>query len=440
MSSKTRTILTISCIVLAVFGIVSLCRSAIQSFPNTSDTVEHTQSDTTEATTVYQMYEPIATTTAHTEDITSEEVSTEATTAEIKYTEEEMDEIIRNFVHPENKHYAYSMTNADEQQAYDILLEAVLNFDKTISLSGSNLSYKTFFHVFDYITNDYPEIFWVSNIRYTAVDGIGTLIPLYSSSKSQIVHNIIKINAELEPLFRETDGLTDYEKVIRSFEYLASNISYNNRAFNPYDICGPFIEHQAVCAGYAKAFQYLMNEYGIECIYVYGYSGENAQKDEDLHAWNYVKLGNDYYSMDVTWCDLENEQCPYNHWYCLVDASVIEIDHASVMPYSVPACTGTEYNYYIHESYELTEYNDQTLSEFFRKSYEEGKNYVDIRCSDKTVYDQVLSDNSKAWNWSESIPQKLTEISYYYDDNLLTITYYYKIRQIDWSNVTESFN
>lgn len=52
-----------------------------------------------------------------------------------------------------------------------------------------------------------------------------------------------------------------------------------------------------VCEGYAKAFQLLCDRAGIPCIL--------AVKMEKTgnHAWNYVKIGQLWYAVDVTWND-----------------------------------------------------------------------------------------------------------------------------------------
>lgn len=56
------------------------------------------------------------------------------------------------------------------------------------------------------------------------------------------------------------------------------------------------VNGRTVCAGYARAFQYLMQQLGVPCYYCTGYAGEN-------HAWNIVRLDDGYYNVDTTWDD-----------------------------------------------------------------------------------------------------------------------------------------
>lgn len=53
---------------------------------------------------------------------------------------------------------------------------------------------------------------------------------------------------------------------------------------------GAVVDGEAVCTGMAQAYSYLMNRCGIECIVVYS----------DNHAWNNVRIGDEWFSVDIT--------------------------------------------------------------------------------------------------------------------------------------------
>ena len=62
-----------------------------------------------------------------------------------------------------------------------------------------------------------------------------------------------------------------------------------------YTSYGAFVNHNAVCQGYALAFKVLMDRAGIPCCYV--------SSDAINHAWNMVRLDGNWYHVDVTWDD-----------------------------------------------------------------------------------------------------------------------------------------
>ncbi len=68
-----------------------------------------------------------------------------------------------------------------------------------------------------------------------------------------------------------------------------------------HSIEGLFVRNSAVCEGYAKAFQLLLNACGVNNVYVTGESNGMG------HAWNLVDLGdNAWYWYDLTWDDQPN--------------------------------------------------------------------------------------------------------------------------------------
>lgn len=103
-----------------------------------------------------------------------------------------------------------------------------------------------------------------------------------------------------------TEDMIDYQKELALHDYLVSHSEYDKNALrggvgredcsNPY---GPLVKGYGICLGYATSFQLLMDLAGIECITVVGASSGSSQD----HAWNMVKLDEDWYCVDTTWDD-----------------------------------------------------------------------------------------------------------------------------------------
>lgn len=97
-------------------------------------------------------------------------------------------------------------------------------------------------------------------------------------------------------------GLTEYEKVCLVNEYLCDNIEYHPGP-EPYPadshtVYSTLKKNVAVCDGYSKTTQLLLNEMGVECILEVGECTNGGG-----HAWNLVKVEEDWYQLDVTWND-----------------------------------------------------------------------------------------------------------------------------------------
>ncbi|WP_034444505.1 transglutaminase domain-containing protein [Butyrivibrio sp. AE2032] len=152
---------------------------------------------------------------------------------------------------------------------------------------------------FDCVFYDHPELFWMSNRKYYEYDYAGKVIkvgiefydeiPDVESGKSKFD------NAAKEILAGAADLSSDYEKEKYIHDELVNRITYQ---FNPLDQSSysSVPNDFTVCCGYAKAFQYLMQQLNVPTYFVIGWGGE-------LHAWNIIKLDDGYYNVDCTWDD-----------------------------------------------------------------------------------------------------------------------------------------
>ena len=105
---------------------------------------------------------------------------------------------------------------------------------------------------------------------------------------------------------------------------------------------GCLVNRKAVCAGYAKAYMLIMNELGIECGYVEGSAG--TQGNFGPHAWNYIKLDDGYYMVDLTWDDpIGNPPGNIYHNYFCVSTETISKDHIIGDDQVIPICDGVIY-------------------------------------------------------------------------------------------------
>ena len=91
------------------------------------------------------------------------------------------------------------------------------------------------------------------------------------------------------------------------------------------------VNHETVCAGYARAFQFLLQQYGIPCYLCVGYAGEP-------HAWNIVCLDGKYYNVDVTWDDTEEESGVSYDWYNRSDADYATTHLRQGLSVNLPPC------------------------------------------------------------------------------------------------------
>lgn len=109
--------------------------------------------------------------------------------------------------------------------------------------------------------------------------------------------------------------MNDMDKIKAINDYLCEKLEYANYAaekgFSYKEDWLPFTDYcllsdQAVCAGYAEAFQSMCIACGIECYYVTGYVYQGEDTEGVYHAWNRVVLSEREYYIDTCWNDGSN--------------------------------------------------------------------------------------------------------------------------------------
>lgn len=195
-------------------------------------------------------------------------------------------------------YYYYQRLAAKERAAYDHLLQGMVEMKPEIDCPGQD--FDSMDRTVEYIRADHPELFWLGvNWRMKQHGDRFSVLPNYSmnsSERGKVEKNIETIVSEF---LRNASSLeTDIARLEKAYQYLIERVDYDKNTKDDQTICGALINKRSVCAGYAKSLQYLLQRMGIESIFV---SGDIAHRGG--HAWNIVKLGEEYYHTDVTFGD-----------------------------------------------------------------------------------------------------------------------------------------
>ena len=149
---------------------------------------------------------------------------------------------------------------------------------------------------------------------------------LDSGDTSRLTSEEMELYDEVKKVAASCAASTEYETVKNVHDYLVLNIVYELK-YRPveHSAYGALINKACVCDGYATAFSLVLRELKIDTIMVEGIvDGES----EINHAWNKVKIDNEWYNVDVTWDDPDLYD-PDNVWYsyfCITDEELAK-DH-----------------------------------------------------------------------------------------------------------------
>ena len=99
---------------------------------------------------------------------------------------------------------------------------------------------------------------------------------------------------------------TDYEKVRYVHDQITHSISYRFETECREENIGylrtayALVTHEGVCEGYARSFQYILNELNIPCVLIHGVQ---TSGEPEAHMWCAVRLNGEWYVVDPTWDD-----------------------------------------------------------------------------------------------------------------------------------------
>ncbi|MGN1423756.1 MAG: chitobiase/beta-hexosaminidase C-terminal domain-containing protein [Oscillospiraceae bacterium] len=232
--------------------------------------------------------------------------------------------------------YGYNTLSGSEKQVYARIFEAVKNHADSADVSDLKVKRSEIDRIYWAFDYDNPQFFWLGNGYSYSYDLSGNLLSVsaaYSRTKSEAEQISKKFDAAAEEVLSEAaKAASEYDRVKIIHDWLINKTEY--KSYGPVYISeadGAIVNGQALCEGYSKAFMYLAQAAGIPTICVSGKSNGAG------HMWNMVKLGGQWYHIDVTWDDPISWRPMLVYDYFLVSDKTILSDHSLDSKYTLPS-------------------------------------------------------------------------------------------------------
>lgn len=176
---------------------------------------------------------------------------------------------------------------------------ALSSYSTKIDISKYRLSSDEFKEVYFYVALDSVDLFYVNmsvcEYDYDKYGNVTAIYPMYSIKKEDYQTAKSKLDKAVNALLSGVrDEWSDVEKALYVHDYIVSGCTYY--AVDDYDgknIYEVFVDGEAVCVGYSFAYDYIMEQLGINCICVYN----------EEHMWNMIEIDGEWYHVDLTWDD-----------------------------------------------------------------------------------------------------------------------------------------
>lgn len=187
------------------------------------------------------------------------------------------------------------------------------------------------------VYNDHPELFWLNTIftcKYDQNKICAELELEFNMTKEELATASTEFFNTTNNLLTQVENLgTPYEKERRLHDMLIERIEYEKGADKNQSAYSALVEGKSVCAGYARAYQYLLQRLGIPCYYCTGFAGTD-------HAWNIVALDDGYYNVDLTWDDTPGGEYDY---FNRTDSDYAGTHVRRDLSVNLPKCEGERY-------------------------------------------------------------------------------------------------
>lgn len=308
--------------------------------------------------------------------------------------------------------YHYQQLTKKQKILYEELFNIFMNLEKSGTVSERNIKDVQIVH--EALLNDHPELFFVeTELIYDDC----RVEPEYAFTVKKIKAYREQIEQIKEEILK---GLPNGDKYIQMkyiYDYVINNVHYDENAEYDQLLISSLINNSTVCTGYAKMIQYLFQEIGINTTEIVGGSFDENNLLQ-RHAWNMIEYNNDYYYVDATWGDQEDEDLSMTLYEYFIFSS------EDMLKLYTPECQyentiDASQNYFVKNNLYYTNYNTYSLANAVNVE----KKIFEVRFSNE-IYNYAkdrIANSNDPFNILSIAKVNVGYINYWYDDNFQVI-------------------
>lgn len=297
-----------------------------------------------------------------------------------------------------------------------------------------------FWRAYYAVLADHPEIFWIGSSARVQQSGLTGDIVSYDLEVTVPVEARQSMREKLEAaadacISQISPEATTYQKIKFVYDYIIDTVEYSAGSADSQNIQSALLYDSSVCAGYSKAFQYILNRMGLFCTYITG-----QIKDGGDHGWNMVRIDDVYYYVDVTWGDpvfanqmdhVDAGSMKNYNYLCCTEYDLFKT-HVPGNSIELPACTSDAYNYYKLNGYYYEYFDYDTIYNALMNSVWNGESSIVMKFGSQEAYDAAQYELFEG-SLLDAPGQYLMEINgvsswnyrYHTDDDFYLITIYW---------------
>ena len=232
----------------------------------------------------------------------------------------------------------YTMLSNNEKNLYKQVYANANNIVSTFK-PASSVSISEVKNVMEAIYDDHPELFWINTsytYKYTKDNNVVQIVLDFNETSNNINQSKKVFDSEVNKIINNAKKYSsNYLREKYVYDTLVTTIKYDKNASMNQSAYSAIVNKKTICAGYSRAFQYILNRLGIPTYYVVGVANVN-------HAWNIVKLDDGYYNVDLTWGISEINRYQY---FNKTDSEFNSTHKRKGLSLKLPTCNSKKYRY-----------------------------------------------------------------------------------------------
>lgn len=297
--------------------------------------------------------------------------------------------------------FYYDQLNQNAREAYGELLQGANDGQSSVSFSKP-VSQDDFLCAMTAFSRDHPEVPGTSSWTWTGYQNGSVITQVSWNAGDDAAAQMEAVSQAADQVVAANPDPSDPVASIQYFyEWIIQNTDYGRSTYDQ-DIRSVFLDHVSVCSGYARAFKYLCDKAGIECVVVEG------EANDARHAWNLVTINGNTYWVDVTWGDPLYQQDSSGQsltyrYFCVPDDLMLNthtIDYGAGDPdsdsyvsnvFQYPSCSDLSLDYYVRDGSYFTSYDRMSVYQYFMNRFAAGQYQCALQFS-KDICQQAFDD------------------------------------------------
>ena len=279
----------------------------------------------------------------------------------------------------------YRQLGRDEQAVYAALYRGISEQKEDIPLPVE-LDGEDYSRVYCILEKQEARFFYLDSVYYTASKVRDAKIVYRRMNDVQGKQQ--KLEDAVDEAVRGAGDLYGEEYKVRYInDYIVRNCRYvtgDDEMFAS-TAYGCLVEGKANCEGYAKAFELLAAEMGLESVVVTGKTDEGEN-----HAWNQVNVAGAWYNIDVTWADTDVSGEMRQMYYLCSDNDFRKTHIADTTLFKPYECGSDDRNYYVRSGLYAESVED--AEKIVRRELQRGNSTIEIRFASQFAYDSFMSE------------------------------------------------